>query len=762
MKKLKGINWKTFAIDHAEKIVLGMAGLFVVTILGMTSWGTYTRTPDEFTQKVSQGRAAFDSSQWPDDQRKEFLEQRNPGDKVAEIQSGIPGSSLYQPSTRFIWPINKRKERLREPRLYGVQSLYADSGRFLGELISEKALESSIAVKVDDSSGKTADGTDKPRVDGPRIDGPRNTIDGPRTPGAGSSLPGSVGHSAAPPPETPGARAVAGHGATPLNDGGAGAYAGSMDGYMGMGTQRQKRPGIEARGMWFTAICGVIPMKQQVDEYQKALALDTVQEAAMEVQYWDFELQRKTAVAGADPWAGEWEPVDLEFAVSLLKRMDFDADVIPDQYRDVVFTIPLPYRVTGNWDNAYSSDGERLLASHPMIRQLLSDKQREEEETRNRALIEAAKKTQQLKDTTKRGLSEIQHDTRNMRSQLGRNQAFATEYSSMYSMYSMPEGMSADPAAASTGMNYGMGPGAFGRMQVVATPELLLFRFLDFSVVPGNAYIYRVRLKLLNPLFGKDPGELADATSREEQNRFTAWSEISNVAPIYDDMQIYVAKVDERKGAELNAYQWLTETGSYVKGVLAGLHRGEKVAQTTREITKRNETTKEGGIEADVLRPSDMTYMTERIDYVTPNAVVDYSRNLLVNFDEFPDLGVSVRQNVVTQQKVVMTNRFGELMQADSILDAAGLERADALMKQQEEAFKDYRQPDPSMAQTGLEGLLNDGGMDPTMMPPKAGGRRGRRPSALKRGGMSGYDMMSGGMSMPGASGMSMPGSTYP
>lgn len=758
---MKNIKWRDFLMNHGEKIVLGLAGFLLLTCLSMTSWGTYSRTPEEFKKQVTTEKQNFEASRWLPAEKKPFEEQPSPLEKVAVVTGGVDNSPLYQLGCRFVWPINKRKERLREPKLYGVQTLVADAGRMLGELALETPGGNGLIVKTEDQVGAEAVGASKPKVEGPRVDGPR--VDGPRTNGLPTS---PMGHGA-----------TADAGASLLPGPAAGAHiAGADPGMMmhgspgmmgGSGYARPKRTDIEARGLWFAAIRGVIPMKRQIDEYQRALALDTIQEAALEINYWDFKLERKTAVAGADPWGGAWEPVDVDLAISLLKRMDFDSDIVPEQYRDTVFTTPLPYRVTGSWDNAYPLDGgDRLLASHPQIRQLLSEKQREEEEAKNSALIEAAKKTQQVKETSKRGLSGIQHDTRSMRGMIGKNAEFTSEVTNMYNSMMAGGGHDAVPGmpmGSSMPMDYAMqGSGAaFGRLQVVATPELLLFRFFDFSVVPGNAYRYRVMVTVKNPLFGKDPAELVDVASREVEFRETGWSEESNPVFVRDDANVFVTRVDERKGANIDAFQWLTETGSHVMGQLEGVHRGEKVAKWTKEVTKRNETTTEGGVEADVLRPSDQTYMKERIDYVTPNTVVDYSRRTLMPLDEFPDLNVTVRPNIVSINQVVMTNRFGELFSVDSVDQAPSYKNASALIDAQGKAFAAYRQPDPGAA-SNIDSLLAPmGGHGAEPSGGRASGSRGKRPSALKRGGSSPFGMMGPGMmgsGMMGSGSMPVPG----
>ncbi|MHC4879421.1 MAG: hypothetical protein ACYTGL_23450 [Planctomycetota bacterium] len=763
MSKLKGINWKEFILGHGEKFVLGVVVLFVLTSVVSARWGTYSTPPSTFETKVDAEKAKFNQSRFPVEKRAEY-DAPDPGDEVDKVLNDEVPKTEY--STSWINPIYKKKEKLKEPAYESVLDLVADAGKVLLQLNPEQPAQApggGLIVKVDDGSAATDPSSPPaavPGVAGPRVDGPR---------GGG---PGSSGSPVAGPSTGAEDPYGSGYGKAP-------AYEGS-DSYPGGGNAESGYPGsggiassLEARGARFVSVRGVFPHKSQVQKYKKALNTETVQEAAQNVQFWDFELQRKAAIPGAaDPWAGEWQPVDIEVAVNLLGRTDFDIDVVSDEYRDAVFTMPLPYRVTGSWDTATGPDGRRIVASHPRIKRLLTENEKKEQEARAAALIQAAEEARSMKDDVPGGFGGVQHNTRSLQSAMGSSSSMRQSYNDIYSSM-MGGGEGESESGSGRGYNpYGgsramAGRGAYGRMNVVATPDLLLFRFFDFSVVPGNAYVYRVRLKLLNPNYDRDIAELDDPAFREGRFRFTPWSEMSNPTLVQDETEMFLAKVDERRGVDLDVYQWMTETGTYVKGPFEKLQRGDRVAAIGVEDSRGKKT---GQLKTDVLRPVNMTFATEEIDYVTSNTLVDFRKLIPLSPESHPDLELEGRRLKLSYDEALTLNQFGELVMLDSVSQAARYDAVEARQKQQEDLWGHLKNAGGAASGYpgsggGIEELLGGGyggeegssggypgadggypGMDSGS--PGMGGSSGpgrRRRSSLKRGG--GYGGYGGGSS---------------
>lgn len=688
-------GFKELAIEHGEKFILGLAGVFVLIGIGTTQWSTYEKKPEEFADKIKSGEAEFARSTWPESEKeKEEFVAIDPGEEVARLLEGIPPGQKYEYLVKWVHRITKAREKVAEPEYMAIENLVADAGRILIELTPEVeegqlAEGTSPAIRIasaDEVADSTIDGPKQgPLPEGPRPEGPR--------PGGNTGYPGGA-------PE--------GDDIYGGEDPGYGEE--SMDGYPGSGEYGGNTSNGEARGTRFAAVRGIYKMKQQVEKVKRALRLDTAQEAYTQVRFWDFELQRQTAVAGADPWGNDWEDVDIDVAVKLLERIEFDIDVVDEQYRDAVFTMPLPYRVTGSWSTAAGPNG--ILASHPQIKRLLSEKEQLEQETRNKALLRAAEHEKKIKESGGGGFNRVQVNTRSMRSSMMGNSEAMGAYTDSYNELAME----ADPEYDSENSGYqgGYRGGAMGRMDVFATPELMLFRFLDFSVVPGNAYRYRVRLKLLNPNFDRDPGELQDFASREGKYRFTPWSEVSTPALIQDENEVYVAKVDQRRGVSVDAYQWMSETGTYVHGPFEGLQRGDRIASWTREVKSRRRDAEleiQGGVTTEVLRPSANTFMEEQIDFVTPNTLVDYNRDTLLDPEQHPDLELATKRLPNSFQEIVVVNRFGDLIRLDTIGNAAAHESAQRRMTQQDELWSHLKRATPAAGDGGIDELMMEAGM---------------------------------------------------
>ena len=219
--------------------------------------------------------------------------------------------------------------------------------------------------------------------------------------------------------------------------------------------------------------------------------LDSLEAAVEELQIQSFELQRQTAVAGDDPWSGSWVPVDIEVAKQVLSNADsFDLEVVSTALTDPVITMPLPKRVAGYWD---------FWATHPQLI-VLSQRQREQQLLIDKKALQAA---QDAKDVRKKrirpgGFNEFQPNARDARRRVGARmmQKFNGE--------AMQQLNQADRQPLD-----GQDRRANGLHAIIAG-QVLLFRYLDFDVEPGNAYRYRLRLTVRNPNYNAPIEDVVD------------------------------------------------------------------------------------------------------------------------------------------------------------------------------------------------------------------------------------------------------------
>lgn len=785
--QLKGVNWKDFFINHCEKLVLVVVGLFVLTSLGTTRWKSYPTQPEEIDEKVNASKAAYMASRWPEENKKDF-EARDLGDVVAGVTQEIPPrpNDIYTLGTSWVRPIYPPKLKRGEVNWLNLEEPIADPGKVLLAFIPTSPVGESgqplIGVEgaTPDQNRANSDLDDDSKPRG--VDGPRNAPNLNQSPTPMPLVTPGGGHSAG----------GGGQGKPKKNSAAGGGHAAGMDlslmpsagadGMMMPGAGGQVR-NVEAKGYRFVSVRAVFPLKHQLEEIRKTLQLETTTQAWDQLRFSDFKIQRQTALAGENPWAGNWEDIDIQTAIDILSRVDFDVDVVEEKYRDPVITMPLPFRETGNW---------RAHASHPRIKKLLTDEEAARQEAINRAAIETADKLKLKQGGAGGGFNRLQHNTRDLQRQIMGNSSASSTFNEIYSSQSGMMGGAMMPGMSAAGMGGGHGGSPSGGMAMptsgggghgampgmigggvggasgvgmggmgmgsgvvaaaVSIPEVLLFRYLDFDVIPGNAYRYRVQLVVKNPNFGAEAIDLKDPSSANGENREGKFSPPTNPVVIEDELKIFISKINTPttgNTADMEVFQWLTDSGSYVMAPFVKLARGDQLAALTGTDSKTGDKT--GGVEVELLRPANLTFKKERIDFETPNVLLNMAVSSVVSPEDNPDLGLPSKRIPVKLEEVVMVNRFGEIVDVDSSSQKLNQVAAVQRIKSQEQAFSYLKVAAPTASGGGLEGYLS--GMMPPggaegMVPGAKGGKMSKRTgSALKRGSMSnsGYPGMAPG-----------------
>ena len=77
-----------------------------------------------------------------------------------------------------------------------------------------------------------------------------------------------------------------------------------------------------------------------------------------------------------------------------------------------------------------------------------------------------------------------------------------------------------------------------------AAGTLMLFRYLDFDVNPGEAYRYRVKLEFANPNYLVSTDQVKEASVAENETRTTAWSEPSAPVVVKADTNTFLADIE--------------------------------------------------------------------------------------------------------------------------------------------------------------------------------------------------------------------------
>lgn len=639
--KLKGGGFKNLFIQHGEKLGFGVVVLIVLGVLAFgTSWARTDKSPDVIAANIDKASVQIQNSTWPDTKRQEFA-LVDFSDKSQALLSPFP-TQPFEFGTNMFWPLYRKQELAKEAEYLAVEDLRADPGLAILS-VPDVPPEGQLA-QSDASTSVAADGpaeaasTRGPAI--PRGEFKARTPGSPGAPGAGG-LDGSVGAV----PGFPGGAAVPGLGSTAAVPG-IGAMP-EMGGMMGEGMM-MGGPTVKPRGVRFVAVRGVWPLAQQLTKIQRALNLQTQEEARQALSINSFVLERQRAVQGDDPWSGEWEEVDISIAKEVVEESDFDYDPVRPEVIDTVITMPLPLRLLGYWDD---------FATHPLIENFkLSPAEMEQQRLLEEKLQEQydryAARIRKQTGPEKGGFAGLQRDFRQMGADLftsdfgadamsGLQQSMMDAQSSMM----MPPGMPGGMGRAAPGMPTGRGaaPGGLNpkdqqalRAKLLVVGRLLLFRYMDFAVEPGVAYRYRVKLKLLNPNFGRPLETVVDSSVIEGDLRDTPWSNPSPVAIVPETVAYFLQKIDRdphqldessrRAVAELEMFEWDAEMGTMKMDTIRVGSLGQFIGETKKSLL------------LNVAKPS---FKEETVTFSTDDMLLDAVGTGDISLAAHPDLKIA-------------------------------------------------------------------------------------------------------------------------
>lgn len=716
LAKLKGLNYKQAAIDHGEKVFLGVIGLFVLMCLAGTSWSRYDKQPKEFQDKVEAGERNIQNSAWTVEEQNKYkpLEIMQ---AVQTLQSPLE-VARYEYSTDWFWPMYPTSIKILEPKWLALIEPVADYGKaVIVELPPEQVQPpTTILAEVEGATSK------KPVTD----DDDEFAVRRPTTNTAGQSAAG-IGA------------------ATPMNDAAgivsaptAGDYKSMMGGAAGMESMMGgSGPTINARGNRFIAVRAVFPLGDQLDELAKAMN-ENKRKVAEYVNFLDFEVERQVAQPGDQPWSGPWEKVDLQATLDLLDKIEFDTDLVDSAYTDNVFTMPLPRRVIGRWNK---------WASHRLIK-VMTDEQAELNAQLNARLVEEAAKKKLDDKTAKKGFASRVHDARGLRGQFMGMGQMGSMMTGMAEMMKQGEMQSFNPnfgadqlAGAMPGFTEQVTQTGNGRMS-----KYLLFRYFDFQITPGNAYRYRVKLKLLNPNFKRPVEELVDESIAAGELRETPWSEPTPPAVVPEEQRIFLAKADKPRpdtglpSANLDVYQWFAEAGTTIAAKVEKLQLGQFIGGRCPKT--------------EVYRPASDTLKEEEVPVFTGNLLADVAvAPTAAGFDltEHADLKLDDKKlkQWTTADKALVVDRFGQMAILDTKSAMDERQAAESVVENERRGVRARLKERPATTDSSGGDLSNfvqaeggAGGTDPMMMQQMmmmqgmGGGnalKKGAKPQATKK-----------------------------
>jgi hypothetical protein len=629
--KLKGLNYKQLVIEHGEKFVLGTIGLLVLICLAGTSWSRYDKEPEEFLKKAEQGETNLRNSNWTAEKRKEFESNRDIMQSVQLLQSPVE-AGRFEYSTNWFWPMYPAVLKVSEPKWFAPIEPIATFGRIVMVELPPAAAQNNEMIAGIPEGSPAAKRNDATEDDEFKIRRAPNAI--------GSGIPGAPGS---------GDTTTVAPATNPLTRF-SGSSSGSSDIMMGAGSGQAT---VRARGVRYIAVRAAVPLGEQLDEIVKTMH-ETKQNASKLIEYLDFEIQRQTAKPGKEPWSNmeeDWDKVDLQAALEMLDRIDFDTELVDLAYTDPVFTMPLPRRVLGNWTKD---------ASHPLIK-AMTLQQAEAQRLLTEKMLEEAEKQRALQaGTAKKGFASKVVDGRGLRTQL--SSQIGTMMTSMRTeMQSNPMGAPGYLDRMPGGMDgfidsyqAQVNQSGDGRMS-----KYLLFRYFDFQVTPGNAYRYRIRMTLRNPNYRRPVEELVDESIAAGEVRVTPWSEPTPPVYIPEEQKIFLTKTDKARAetglpsAFLDVYQWFAEAGTTIAAKLERLQLGQFVGGWSTNT--------------EVYRPATDQLVNESVPVYTGSLLTDLAPTAAptdFDFSEHADLKLDLKKlrQLDVVDRALLVDRFGELV----------------------------------------------------------------------------------------------------
>ena len=705
--KLKGMNYKDLLVNHVEKLVVGVVGLLVLGCVFGARWAGIEKNPGDLEKDVAKTRQEIRATKWPDAEKQTFVNSDDIQKRAKKMMAPLDGAR-FQYNNEVFWSVYRKQEPVEEPDLMTVENMIADSGRVILALRPEGADSGELGA---DEPGPGPDGPEQPGgtgTQGKQDTAPDDKVDPDLTLGRGTRTGRGAGG-------VRGAADPAARDELEMQHAPGTQEEMAADGMeTGTGMSRYGAASQNGRGARYVAVRAVFPLQSQIKKVANALhELDA--NVANLVDILNFELQRQTAVDGPDPWIGEWEKVSEDVALDILNQVEaFDPDVVDSGIISDVMTMPIPSRIVGLPDSR---------ATHPRVENFeLSQEEKQRLAKLNERIIEKFKEqeAEQPQRAERGGFAPSQHNRggfapsqHNIR---GMTRQVLSGAGGMDFMTQFNKELDAEKLKKILDEDFRNRANAIGR--------LLLFRYFDFDVEPGNVYRYRVRLSLLNPNFDRPVEELLTPDSAKRLTRLTEWSEPTAPVTVERDVEYYLSKIKtpfnkpDMSTALIDVFQWDPDAGTTVNKQLE-TDFGQMIG---------------GKAETPVLNPAKQTFEEEEYEFKTGDVLVDMQDGPLIKDDMHSDLILTKEMqgklgtSLGISDQVLMVNKYGEVVTMDDVSDQA----AHGLKTRQIEAWhqhyahlKKKAAPQPGAdgldayaAEMGMYGPAEDGSSDMMYGPP--------------------------------------------
>jgi hypothetical protein len=731
----KRLDFKALLLNHGEKFGAAVIGVLAVTGLATANWSACSRLESELKEAANKTKEAWNSPTNVMSEEKKKLFDSTPEVEVLANRMASPNEDIEQ----FAWvrhlnePIHSVKEKLAPVIVLPPESPESTLVTFalVQKPDDDEAADTEITTE---SSNKPEEksAADKDLAD--LFGNNKNSGAGlgggyPGADAAGGVMPGSPGAAGYPTAGYPGGGV--GADGYPVGGGGLGMGMGMMAGGPGMMGMPESLDGYGMGGymgmegaMGAAAVerkvrsCAGVSVRAVFDLYKQTNMLaDALHIPAKDGQrYIDFvnlEIQRKAAVPGADPWAGEWEELSLKDIAEILEEAAYnDRDIVNPSVVRSEITMPLPGRAAGNWTPAN--------ASHKRLEEFqLSDEEKELIDRHQAKLLEEANKMKAMlppAQAKSEGFRKWGLASQDLGTALGGGMSVSgtmfTDYQSSMNA-PLPEG------SENQGQKLKKDPRfktkedleKFLNSTLVAN-RLLLVRFMDFTCEQGNSYRYRVRLEMRNPTFNMPVDELEQPELASQKTIFSGWSEPTEPVFVPGAYRYYTQKVDSRprvdEVAQLSMYYQHETAGTPVMANLrvpVGVRIGGKQSLDVVDLGKST------------LEPQEIELKS--MDYLA--SVTEAPRLSASDFPELKDILKGVPGGRVIPDRISVVDSTGAIVSryvGDKVNGGnKAISEADdlAVAKFVLETYKHFR-ADEAAAAIGLPYGAEGGVADPSMM----------------------------------------------
>lgn len=306
------------------------------------------------------------------------------------------------------------------------------------------------------------------------------------------------------------------------------------------------RPAVRALPVRGVLIEGVLPLKKQLEEVQRALHLPTLQAALQETQFRGFNLQRREIVPGRAPeeWDDKKHMIPHESNYRVLAALAGKEWARDDPKYDAV-------RFSGLWMNLPQLIGDH---TYPALEGQFEKIKETLDNLRQRDQPVLAVRPRQFDQNAE--FDPYSLDPTSGQPQGGAQQPLAPGAGAKLGAGGagagakpgggqQPDGGVAGGAAKPGGKGEEVGLGGYQIPQGWEPPEYCLFRVIDVTpMAPGKTYQYRMQVRMANPNLGRDK-EVAYPELAKKKEIESPWFELPGSVRIPPDLHIYAVDLKE-------------------------------------------------------------------------------------------------------------------------------------------------------------------------------------------------------------------------